>query len=482
MKRAAVALALAALGAPGVAAAVQAFAPNDPLAQRQWYLAQDRAFEFWPEPPVLPAVRVAVVDSGIDGSHPEFAGRIAAHRSFVGGTALTDPFGHGTFVAGVIAAATNNGQGIAGIAFPAQLLVAKVVRPDRSVSIRAEAAAIRWAVDSGARVINLSLGGLRDPRQSSRDTFSAVEASAIRYAVARGAVVVAAVGNGDQAPRMPWPFASYPAALPHVVGVAALTREGNVPVFSNRDAIYADVAAPGQEILSTLPRAMTAPRSSCPEQGYSSCGPDEYRHAEGTSFAAPQVAAAAALLFATRPGLKRDQVAALVERTADDANFLNGCRACRAGRDPLSGWGRLNIARALAASRAPPAPDRFETNDDAGRDAHQLWGTARTLTATLDFWDDQTDVYAVRLRAGQRVVATLDGPFRANSSLALWKPGTKRVEVLAPSLLRARVAQSARRGWRQQLSYRARVAGWHYLQVKVTSPNAGPYRLTFRKS
>src|SRR5205814_10486828 len=126
-------------------------------------------------------------------------------------------------------------------------------------------AAIRWAVDQGARVINLSLGGLRDPTDPLRDTFSAAESKAIAYAVRHGAVVVAAVGNADQAPRVPWPYASYPAALPHVIGVSALAHDGSVPSFSDRDAVFNDLAAPGQDVFSTLPRRMTAPRPTCPD-------------------------------------------------------------------------------------------------------------------------------------------------------------------------------------------------------------------------
>ncbi len=478
-----VALAAAvALVAAGRAGAASSFVANDPLAARQWYLNQDHAFDFWPQPPLLPPVHVAIIDSGIDGSHPEFANRIADSRSFVGGSALTDRFGHGTFVAGVIAAATNNGAGIAGIAFPAQLIIAKVVRPDRSVSIRAEAAAIRWAVDRGARVVNLSLGGLRDPRHPRRDTFSPVEASAVRYAVKRGALVVAAVGNGDQAPSTPWPFASYPAALPHVLGVSAYGQDGSIPPFSNRDAIFNDLVAPGQDIVSTLPRALTAARPSCPDQGYSVCGPDDYRRAEGTSFAAPQAAAAAALLFATRPTLRAEQARALLERAADDAVAANGCRACRRGRDALSGWGRLNIAKALAAAGSPPAPDRFEPNDEAGSQALKLQGARVNVTATVDYWDDQSDVFRVYLRAGQRLAARLEGPFRSHSALILWKPGTTRVE--GPLSLRAlsqRAAASARRGWRQRVSYRARQTGWHFLQIKVVGRGSGPYRLTYTR-
>jgi subtilisin family serine protease len=422
-----------------------------------------------------------VIDSGIDGNHPEFAGKIAAHRSFVGGSALNDSQGHGTLVAGLIAAQTNNGVGVAGIAFPSQLLVAKVVR-NRSVSLEAEAEAIRWAVDNGARVINLSLGGLRDPRNLDRDTFSILEAAAIQYAYARGVVVVAAVGNADQAPSTPWPYASYPAALPHVLGVGALTKDGAVPPFSNRDPVFVDIAAPGQELLSTFPRQLTAVRPSCVEQGYTPCAGDEFRRIEGTSFAAPQVSAAAALMLSVRPKLRPDQVTSLLTRTADDQSPATGCARCAGGRDPLTGWGRLHAARAISGTAVPPAPDRFETNDDAGAESYRLWGRRRVLEATLDFWDDQSDVYAVFLRKGQRLRATLDGPFRADSNLVLWSPAARRLEQFSLTTLKERLVASAKRGWRQKVSYRTRRTGWHYLQAKVVTPNAGPYKLSLTKS
>src|SRR5205823_10174010 len=131
---------------------------------------------------------------GLDGGHPEFPkSRIWAARSWVGGTALTDEEGHGTFVAGEIAAALNNNEGIAGMAFPAQLVIAKIAHNDQTIDVRDEAQAIRWAVDVGARVINLSIGGLRDPFNRRLDTVSQDEADAIEYAVRHGAVLVAAL-------------------------------------------------------------------------------------------------------------------------------------------------------------------------------------------------------------------------------------------------------------------------------------------------
>src|SRR5262249_8311339 len=227
--------------------------------------------------------------------------------------------GHGTFVAGLIAAEVNDGIGIAGSFPAAQLIVAKVVTAQRTIPVQAEARASRGVVDQGARVINMSLGGVRDPLRPSRDTYSRAEAEAVRYAVKHGVLIVAAAGNGDQSPREPWRFASYPAALPHVLGVSAFAQDGPVPDFSNPDAVYVDIAAPGEAILSTLPLKLTAQYPGCTDQGYSDCGPEDFRDAEGTSFAAPQVTAAAAMLLSLNPNLTPDQVSTLLERTATDA-------------------------------------------------------------------------------------------------------------------------------------------------------------------
>jgi len=475
-------LLLAALALLAVAAPAAAFAPADPLAPKQWYLVDDHAFDAWSAPPPnLAPVKVAVVDSGIDATLPDFAGRIAAGKSFVGGDWGVDTEGHGTFVAGEIAANLDT-QGIVGIAYTSQLLIAKVVKPDGTIPLAAEASAIRWAADQGARVINLSLGGVRDPAQPNRDTYSAVEASAVAYAYSKGAVLVAAVGNGDEAVSQPWPYASYPAALPHVIGVSALTRLGNVPDFSNRDPIFNDISAPGVGIFSTFPSTLTSQRPTCPDQGYSDCGTDEYRNPEGTSFAAPQVAAAAAVLFAVNPMLTNSQVGALLEHSADDVSAATGCPRCALLRDPLSGWGRLDIAKAVAALGGPlPAPDRFETNDNAGTQAYTLWGKERSFTATLDYYDDPVDVYRVALSGGERISAQLSGEWPgANVDLVLWKPGTTRVDD--PRAQKLQAARSALPGSTQRLTFKAPGRGWYYLEVKVSSPGFGPYRLAFSKT
>jgi subtilisin family serine protease len=474
VKKLAAAMAAAAmLAAP--AAARTAFSPNDPLAPRQWYLTQDRVFNAFDGLPLLKPVRVAVIDSGVDAGHPELKGRIADAKSFVGGT-TGDDLGHGTFVAGEIAAWTDNGRGIAGLAPPARLLVAKVVRNDGSVPPRAEARAIRWAVRNGARVINLSLGSLRSP-VGSEDGFSYVEQRAVESAVRRGVLVVASVGNGDGAPTTPWPYANYPAALPHVLGVAAYARSGEVPKFSNRDDVYVDVAAPGQDMLSLFPRALTARNPTCGEQGYSSCGPRDYRHADGTSFSSPQVAAAAALLLGRAPWLQPDQVSNLLGRAAADATPASGCTGCSAGRDSLTGFGRLDVTAAIRDLVTPPAPDRLEPNDDVGR--HAAVHYPRRFRATLDPWDDPNDVYRIRLRRGQRV-AVLVRTADTDVSLALWKPALR-------SLSDARDGLRARRsihplGAPERLAYRARRSGWFSLQVKLAQPAFGRYSIRIARS
>jgi subtilisin family serine protease len=477
------ALLLAVLAALALASTAAAFVPADPLASKQWYLEQDHAFDTWPTPPAgLQPVKVAIVDSGVDTTLPDFQGRILDGRSFVGGSPFVDTEGHGTFVAGVIAGNLDT-QGIAGIAYTAQLLVAKVVKPDGTIPLRAEVDAIRWAADSGARVINLSLGGVRDPVDRKRDTYSSTEAAAVAYAYAKGAVVVAAVGNADEAYSTPWRYASYPAALPHVIGVSALTESGNVPDYSDRDLYYNDISAPGTGIFSTFPSTLTALRPTCADQGFSDCGGDDYRTPEGTSFAAPQVSAAAAVLFALTPSLTNGQVAALLEHTADDVNAGTGCVRCALLRDPLSGWGRLNIANAIGAlsGRLPPA-DRYETNDDAGTQARTLWGTRQHFTATLDYYDDQVDVYRVALRKQQRLTATVAAGWTgANVALELWRPGTPKVDQRA-TVRKFRAAQAAVPGSDQRLGFVAPVTGWYYVEVKTTSPGFGSYALNLRKS
>jgi hypothetical protein len=261
-----------------------------------------------------------------------------------------------------------------------------------------------------------------------------------------------------------------------VLGVAAYGRLGGVPSFSNRDDRYVDVAAPGMDIFSLFPRPLTSAFSGCAEQGYSSCGTKDYRHADGTSFSSPQVAAAAALLFGEEAALRPDQVSAILKLSADDATPANGCGDCSPGPDSLSGFGRLDVGAALDALQgAPPAPDRFEPNDDAGVEAATVYHSM-SATATLDWWDDPNDVYRVHLARGQRLsVVVHAGPKNIDPSLVLWKPG---LDALADARSDLRARRSIHGpGVPERIRFKAPRSAWYYLQVKLARPGFGPYRI-----
>ena len=263
----------------------------------------------------------------------------------------------------------NNGQGIAGIGFSAQLLVAKVVRSDGTISPEAEAKAIRWAVDQGARVINLSFGGMRDPRERSRDTYSALEAAAVEYAVSKGVLVVAAVGNADGAPEEPWSYAELPGGAAARRGrQRGRARRLGAVVLESGPSSTTTSPRPGEEdLLDAAARDHVERPTQLLLQGYSDCGPVEFRRGEGTSFSAPQVVAAAALFSSAAPQLQAGSGRDAADARGADAEPDTGCRRCYPGRDALTGWGMLDIAR-----RSPdlngdvPAADRFEANDEAG--------------------------------------------------------------------------------------------------------------------
>jgi hypothetical protein len=193
------------------------------------------------------------------------------------------------------------------------------------------------------------------------------------------------------------------------------------------------------------------------------------------------VSAAAAVLLAVRPSLRAEQVTAILERSAVDLDAEGGCAPCAAGRDELSGWGRLDVAAALASlSDSLPPRDRYEPNDDAGRRAQGLAGRNRLIRATVDFWDDQDDVYAIRLRARQRVYVGLTGvEAGADLSLALWLPRTRSVDGVSSVRLRAKV--SARAGPREYFSFRAPAAGAYFVQVRMSDAGVTPYRLRIVK-
>ena len=319
-----------------VASAAAAFAASDPYRPQQWGLDRIGAPEAWARSDGAGVV-VAVLDTGVDLDHPDLRdrflrdeeGRIVG-RDLVDGDAVPqDENGHGTMVAGIAVATMDNGEGVAGVAPGAWLMPIRVLAADGSGRYAHLDEGIRWAVDHGADVINLSLERADEPDTVGRTLEGlTTPVSAVQYAWDRGVVVVAAAGNsGNDA-------TDYPEDSP-VLLVGASDREDRKAGFSDagrRDAVL----APGIDVVSTW----------CdPDDG--ACAPTRrYGVASGTSFAAPSVTGGVALLLAQG----RDHREA-VERIRGTARDL-GPR----GPDDETGVGRVDLAAAAAPEPLPPAP------------------------------------------------------------------------------------------------------------------------------
>jgi len=249
--------------------------PDDPMYDRQWHMKKVGAEEAWAFG-VARGVTVAVVDTGIacenrgpfTKASDLWQTECVEGANFVKkGAPPSDDQGHGTHVAGTIAQSTNNGVGVAGLAFHARLMPVKVLSADGWGTTPGVAAGVRWAADNGADVINLSLGS---PRKSK------VLQEAIDHARSKGVVVVAAAGNNAGK-------VGYPGACEGVIGVSAVDEQGELAWFSSRGT-GVDIGAPGVNVLQ---------QTIC-ERGRNRC--EQFSAFNGTSMASPHVAAAAALL------------------------------------------------------------------------------------------------------------------------------------------------------------------------------------------
>ncbi|MFL6200272.1 MAG: S8 family peptidase [Thermoanaerobaculia bacterium] len=295
-----------------------AAASNDPLASRQWShgtvrVHQARASRGFVE---ADGILVAVVDSGIDREHPDLDGAVEEYVNFHSATEDDrDYVGHGTHVAGIIAAEINNRVGIAGLC-AARLLIAKGL-PRAGTPWNADSyyKALAYPIDRGAKVVNLSLGGAIDPGE--RDIIADL--------LDAGIVVVAAMGNEFEQGN---PI-EYPAAYDGVIAVGASDEIDRRASFSCTGAHIA-LVAPGVNILSTVPRY---PSEFAQNLDYDSW--------PGTSMATPHVSAAVALLLAKSPGLSPSDVR---KRIMDTADHVPG----QTRRNEEYGSGRLNIASVLA--------------------------------------------------------------------------------------------------------------------------------------
>jgi thermitase len=301
--------------------------PNDPYFTGgfQWNMAKVQAPSAWDITTGSASVSVAILDTGVDSSHPDLQGKVVASINFSDSSTVSDVNGHGTHLAGIVGAATNNGQGVAGLGYNTAVMNVKVLGDNGTGGYSWVAQGVVWAADHGAKVINMSLGA-----QFGSTTLE----DAINYASGKGVVVVAAAGNNASST----PF--YPAAYPNVIAVASTDINDRLASSSNYGD-WVDVAAPGTNIYSTLPL-------SNPLQ------PGGYGIMGGTSIASPHVAGLAGLVFtrvgdANGNGLINDEVRSCIEKNADNIG-LSGI-----------GSGRINAYKAVQCSPSAPLPSPTST-------------------------------------------------------------------------------------------------------------------------
>ncbi|MFA9556223.1 S8 family peptidase [Evansella sp. AB-rgal1] len=284
--------------------------PNDEFYEPyQWNLSQIFADEAWNVTIGKTGVPIAIVDSGIDGEHLDLAEKITdGFNAFENNGAYHDEHGHGTHVAGIAAAITNNLDGIAGVSWNNPILAVKSLDHNAEGNSLSIAKGIIWAVDNGAKVINLSLGDAHD---------SDIMYEAIRYAYENDVVLIAASGNDNVEIPM------YPAAYKEVLAVGAVDPHRERAFFSNYGN-HIDVTAPGEHIPSTFLS-------------------NQYVMMSGTSMAAPHVAGMAGLIRSVNPELTNEEIYTIIRNTSDDLG--------EQGYDPFYGYGEINMKQALEEIR-----------------------------------------------------------------------------------------------------------------------------------
>jgi subtilisin family serine protease len=313
--------------------------PSDPLysGYQAAYLSAVGLPRAWDMTTGSDNLVLAVIDSGVDIDHPDLAGRLLAGKSFVTGVSgYGDDEGHGTMVAGVAAARTDNRMGVAGATWRGRILPVKVLDASGTAHDDDIIRGIDWAVAQGADVINLSLGG---------PGFSDALCRSVANAVASNVVVVAAAGNLARDDKVE---PHYPAACGGAIAVGATDAENNLAPFSNRgapgDPPWIDLVAPGVDLVSTA-------FANGPAEGYA-------QKVSGTSFSAPLVAGAAVLMRAADPAASAATIAERLRRSARDLGAP--------GLDLTFGAGLLDVAAALRLSSAAGSPGGIGTQVRSG--------------------------------------------------------------------------------------------------------------------
>lgn len=291
--------------------------PNDPYYEKGWAEDKVKAPTAWDQGILASNVTVAILDTGIDYRHPDLQGRVLVGWNFAdNNNDVMDRFGHGTHVAGIIGASGNNGIGVAGIAWTAKLLAIKVLSDSGQGSTAAVLNGIKYAADNGAKIINMSLG-------SPDTTIDPALSTAIAYARAKGCLVICAAGNNHGQVGSP---ANDPGAIA-VSSTSKFLLWEYMSSFSNRGNKI-EVAAPGAGIWSTVPLDPNRTGSTM------------YGKLSGTSMAAPMVSGEAALIWGKHPDWTADQVRYVIDTAVDHKGS--------SGRNSHYGFGRINLAKALA--------------------------------------------------------------------------------------------------------------------------------------
>ncbi len=314
-----------------------ALAPNDPRAEQQWAISKIGLECAWQHTQGSPDVTVAVIDSGVDPTHPDLVAALRddGYNAVDNTNDPTDTNGHGTHVAGIIAATINNGEGVAGVAGGGtRILPIRVMAADGSGSNADIVAGIEYAIEKRVQVINMSLGSLL-PLDSDDIV------AAIRRAHDAGILVVVAAGNSYV------PLPNFAFGIDQYALVVAATDDGDHKTDFSNYGPWVAVSAPGDGILSTMPTYDVYLTSMLPpEERFNK----NYDFMSGTSQATPIVSGVAALLFAAHPDWTAEQVKAEIQRTATDISALNPAK--RFGPityfDPNNlGAGRINACDAL---------------------------------------------------------------------------------------------------------------------------------------
>jgi hypothetical protein len=356
--------------------------PDDPYYSSEWHLPKISAPNAWDSTTGSSQVVIAILDTGVDGTHPDLSSKMLPGWNFLSNNSDTsDGNGHGTAVAGTAAAATNNGVGVASVSWNCLILPVRIANSSGLATDSLIANGLVWAADRGARVANVSYGV----------TGSSTVTEAAKYFQSKGGVVCVSAGNQGEFKTS--------GDNPYILTVSATDSGDNLTSWSNRGNNI-DLAAPGVNVFTTNRGG-----------GYGSWA--------GTSFSAPIVAGVAALTLSANPNLTPSQLQDILKKSADDLGTK--------GWDPYYGWGRVNAAKAvkmaLNVDATPPTVNITSPADGA---------TVSGIVTVQVSASDNVKVTAVSLKVDGTLVATdTEVPYTFTGDSSNYDNGTHTLTAIA---------------------------------------------------